>query len=313
MPAKGTIVAILLIRNDENYEPWIKAFQQNDPSLDVVTPQDGHDKEAVTMALTWKAPAGSFDGYGQLKVIGSLGAGVDHLFADASLPSHVQLTRVVDEKLSGDMQEFVLALCLNNIKNLHTYAGTGTSWQPLPYQRVADVTVGILGFGTLGQAVGQRLSSLGFTVSGWSTSLKNVEGITSYDTSQLDQFLAQSQILVCLLPLTDATSRILNQELFNKLPKGAYLINVARGGHLNETDLLAALDSGQLSGAALDVFDTEPLPVDHAYWQHPSILITPHVASVSNPASVVPQIIENYRRMNKDAALLNVVSRERNY
>lgn len=306
-------MAILLIRNDANYEPWIKAFQQNDPSLDVVTPLVAHEKEAVTMALTWKAPAGSFDGYGQLKVIGSLGAGVDHLFADASLPSDVQLTRVVDEKLSGDMQEFVLALCLNNIKNLHTYAGTGTSWQSLPYQRVADVSVGILGFGTLGQAVGQRLSSLGFTVSGWSTSLKNVDGMTSYDASQLDQFLAQSQILVCLLPLTDATSRILNQELFNKLPKGAYLINVARGGHLNETDLLAALDSGQLSGAALDVFDTEPLPVDHAYWQHPSILITPHVASVSNPASVVPQIIENYRRMNKDAALLNVVSRERNY
>lgn len=313
MPVKRTILGILLIRNDENYEPWIKAFQQNDPSLDVVTPLVAHEKEAVTMALTWKAPAGSFEGYGQLKVIGSLGAGVDHLFADASLPSDVQLTRVVDEKLSGDMQEFVLALCLNNIKNLHTYAGTSTSWQPLPYQRVADVSVGILGFGTLGQAVGQRLSSLGFTVSGWSTSLKNVDGMTSYDASQLDQFLAQSQILVCLLPLTDETSRILNQELFNKLPKGAYLINVARGGHLNETDLLAALDSGQLSGAALDVFDTEPLPVDHAYWQHPSILITPHVASVSNPASVVPQIIENYRRMNKDAALLNVVSRERNY
>ena len=306
-------MAILLIRNDKDYQPWIDAFHKFDPAIEVVTPETANDTSKVEMAMTWKAPNGSFKGFDNLKVVGSLGAGVDHLFADPSLPQDVKLTRVVDDKLSGDMEEFVLALCLNHIKNLHIYSQPTNEWKPLPYSRVENVYVGILGFGTLGQAVGKKLKAVGFQVSGWSNTLKNVAGIESYSHDQLDDFLENLNIIVCLLPLTDKTRKILNTKLFDKLPKDTYLINVARGGHLNEEDLLSSLDKGHLSGASLDVFNQEPLPEDHPFWKHPKILITPHVASNSNPPTVVEQIVENYRRMKNSEDLKNRVSRERKY
>lgn len=269
----------------------------------------------MKMALTWKAPLGSFKEYANLKVISSMGAGVDHLFDDPSLPQHVMLTRMTDEKLSGDMQEFVLALCLNVIKNLNSYSRLqgNTQWTPMKHRHIADVSVGILGFGTLGQAVGKKLVEVGFPVSGWSKSAKEISGIKSFTKGQLDAFLRNCNILVCLLPLTSDTHEILNDKLFQKLPKGSYLINVARGGHLNDKDLIQSINSGQLSGAALDVFHTEPLPKDHPFWERREILITPHVASMSNAKSIMPQVIENYRRMERGEKLLNLVSRDNEY
>jgi glyoxylate/hydroxypyruvate reductase A len=305
-------MAIVLIREDGNYKAWKEALLSIDDSIDVWTPEEVRKTEDVTMALTWKAPAGSFENYNNLQVIGSMGAGVDHLFNDPSLPANVRLTRVVDSKLSEDMQEFVLALCMNHLKNLHSYSISNT-WAPQQYGRVADVHVGILGFGTLGQAVGTKLLDVGFKVSGWSQSRKQVSGIKSYVDDELDAFLADAQILVCLLPLTDDTSGILNAALFEKLPDNAYLINVARGGHLNEQDLLQAIESGELSGAALDVFDNEPLPGGHPFWSHEKILVTPHVASVSSPASVASQIVENYKRMQHGEKLMHTVSHDRKY
>ena len=308
-------MALLLIRNNKDYKAWIDALHGADPSIEVVTPETVEDPKSVTMAVTWKAPNGSFEPYPNLKVIGSMGAGVDHLFNDPSLPKDVTLTRVVDEKLASDMEEFVLTLCLSHIKNLPLYRNLQdqTQWKPTQYKRVPDVKVGILGFGTLGQAVGTALQQTGFHVSGWSHSRKEVEGIKSYTQDELDDFLAQAEILVCLLPLTQETEGILNTSLFNKLPKGAYLINVARGGHLVDADLIEALDKDHLSGAALDVFHTEPLPEDHPFWNRKDILITPHVASMSNAASVAPQIAENYRRMEKGEELKNTVSQKKGY
>ena len=308
-------MALLLIRNDKNYDSWIKALNAEDPEITVHTPETVKNPSDIQMAITWKAPHGAFENYPQLKVVGSMGAGVDHLFEDPSLPQDVLLTRIVDEKLSGDMQEFVLAQCLNHIKNLTTYTQLQKDgvWKPKSYRRVADVSVGILGFGTLGQAVGKKLQKVGFQVSGWSQSEKHVEGIKSYTTDGLEQFLTSCEILVCLLPLTSATSGILNQSLFKKLPQGAYLINVARGGHLKDQDLIAALDQGILSGAALDVFHTEPLPENHAFWGREEILITPHVASVSSAASVALQVVENYKRLERGEELLHQVSREKRY
>ncbi|BAO55784.1 2-hydroxyacid dehydrogenase [Nonlabens marinus] len=308
-------MALLLIRNDNNYDSWIKALKAEDPKIAVHTPATVENPGDIHMAITWKAPHGVFEKYPELKVIGSMGAGVDHLFEDPSLPQDVPLTRIVDKKLSGDMQEFVLAQCLNYIKNLTGYTQLQKEgvWKPMSYKRVADVSVGILGFGTLGQAVGKKLQKTGFKVSGWSQSKKNIAGIKSYKEDALDEFLEDCEILVCLLPLTPATAEILNQSLFEKLPKGAYLINVARGGHLKDADLIAALDQGALSGAALDVFHTEPLPEDHPFWQRKEILITPHVASVSNAASVASQVVENYKRMERGEELLHQVSQEKRY
>lgn len=308
-------MALLLIRNNKDYQSWLNALQKADSNLEILTPETVTAPESVQMALTWKAPHGSFNAFPNLKVIGSMGAGVDHLFEDPTLPRNVSLTRVVDDKLASDMQEFVLTLCLSHIKNLPLYRNLQdqTEWKPTKYKRVPDVKVGILGFGTLGQAVGQTLKQTGFQVSGWSHSRKEVDGIKSYAKDELDDFLAEAEILVCLLPLTEETQGILNSKLFNKLPKGAYLINVARGGHLVDEDLLNALNSNQLSGAALDVFHTEPLPKEHEFWKRKDILITPHVASMSNAASVAPQIIENYRRMERGEELKNTVSQQKGY
>ncbi|MGB3774655.1 MAG: NAD(P)-dependent oxidoreductase, partial [Leeuwenhoekiella sp.] len=228
-------MALLLIRNDKNYKPWIEAINKIDPDFPVFTPEKLKNKEEITMILTWKAPKGSFEGFSNVKVIGSLGAGADHLFEDPSLPKDIKMTRIVDENLIGDMQEFVLAQVMNYIKNLNSYSNFQKEhqWNPVPYKRARNVTVGIMGLGVLGEAVAQTLHKNGFKLTGWANSKKDIDGLASYvGDKELDSFLATAEILVCLLPLTEKTKDILNATLFNKLPENAYLINVARGGHL---------------------------------------------------------------------------------
>ncbi len=307
-------MALILLRSDKNYEQWLQAFADFDSDFPVFTPETVENKGDIIIALSWKAPTGSYTQYPNLKVVGSMGAGVDHLFEDPELPENIQLTRVVDEYLATDMREFVLTQCLSTIKNLNTFSRKEPHWERLPYQRVADVTIGIMGLGVLGQAVGELLHQVGFKVTGWSHSEKDLEFVKSYTgKDELNEFLSTTEILVCLLPLTEETKGILNKALFFELPDGAYLINVARGGHLNESDLIDALHSGKLSGASLDVFEQEPLPKDHPFWREPNIFITPHVASVSSPESIVPQVVENYNRLQAGEPLLNTVSRKRGY
>ncbi|MGB3774722.1 MAG: NAD(P)-dependent oxidoreductase, partial [Leeuwenhoekiella sp.] len=154
----------------------------------------------------------------------------------------------------------------------------------------------------------------GFKLTGWANSKKDIDGLESYaGDKELDSFLATAEILVCLLPLTEKTKDILNDTLFNKLPENAYLINVARGGHLVDNDLIKVLKEGHLSGAALDVFHTEPLPENSPLWKNEKILITPHTASKSDPASIAHQIVENYKRLEKGEELKNTISRDKNY
>ncbi|MGB5941752.1 MAG: glyoxylate/hydroxypyruvate reductase A [Leeuwenhoekiella sp.] len=308
-------MALLLLRNDNRYDRWLDALKEVDPEMQVFTPETLEDRNKITMALSWKAPKGSYDNLPNLKAIGSMGAGADHLFEDPSLPEDVVLTRLVDDKLAGDMQEYVLTVCLSHIKHLDYYRDLqeANTWKPKRYKRTENVQVGILGLGTLGQAVGKKLHNNGFKVSGYSHSRKEIEGITSCADGEMDEFLKDVDILVCLLPLTENTRGILNVELFEKLPDGAYLVNVARGPHLVDDDLIKFLDSEKLSGATLDVFHQEPLPKDHPFWNHPKIKITPHVASMSSPSSVAPQIVDNYHRLEKGEELRNQVSREREY
>jgi len=176
------------------------------------------------------------------------------------------------------------------------------------------LTVGILGLGHLGLDAARKLMTLGFKVAGWRRSDHSVKGIPTYcGPDQFNVFLSQSRILVNLRPLTSATENILNRDTFAQLPRGAYLINVARGRHLVEEDLLEAIETGQLSGACLDVFRTEPLPEKHFFWKHPAIAVTPHIASLTNPDAVIPQIMENYRRILSGQEALNQVDRRRGY
>lgn len=309
-------MAVVIIRQDEKINAWKQALQENAPDISFFSFLEPHDREKTEVAFVWKHPEGVLNNYPNLKYIASFGAGVDFLLKDTSIPKDIPITRVVDPILASDMSEFVLATILDNLKHLRRYKvdQLNCQWNPQDYNRISDVQVGIMGMGALGTDLAEFLSLVGFRTVGWATTPKPQLGINMYyGDKERNSFLNQSNILVCLLPLTPSTKEILNIDVFEHLPKGAYIINVARGGHLNDQDLIDSIDDGQLSGASLDVFHDEPLLPEHPFWKHPKIHITPHIASVSDVASVIPQLLENYRRFKKDLPLNNLVFRQKGY
>lgn len=309
-------MAIVIIRQDDKIELWKNAFLQADSSLEVYSYLDDHPKADITMAVIWKHPKGSLSHYPNLKCIASAGAGVDYIFEDDTRPQNIPITRIVDPFLASDMSEHVLAVTLAHLKNLNTYTfqQVETVWQPLEYLRIKDVTVGILGLGELGALTATDLNTVGFNVQGWSRSKKEIDNVKSYSgENERSQFLKSTDVLVCLLPLTPATQGILNKELLSQLPKNGYLINVARGGHLIDDDLITLLDNNHLSGACLDVYHSEPLPLAHPFWNHKKIMMTPHCASVSDTNSVIPQVLENYNRLRNNEELKHTVDKDKGY
>ncbi|MEH6514897.1 MAG: NAD(P)-dependent oxidoreductase, partial [Maribacter arcticus] len=228
-------MAIVIIRQDHKIELWKKALLKADSSLEVYSFLEEHPKDEITLAITWKHPSGSLNKYPNLKCIASAGAGVDYLFEDATRPKDIPITRIVDPFLASDMSEHVLAVILAHLKNLNAYKAKQIAnvWEPMEYLRIKDVTVGILGLGELGALTGTDLIRYGFKVQGWSRSAKNIENVTTFSgPDSLSKFLESTDVLVCLLPLTPATEGILNKKLLSQLPKNAFVINVARGGHM---------------------------------------------------------------------------------
>lgn len=309
-------MALVVIRNDDKTDRWIRAFKSADPTVEVYDYTSPHPKEAVTMAAVWKHPKGSLSQYPNLSAVHGLGAGVDFILEDPDLKPEWPVLRVTDPYLAADMAEYILSQVLAYLRQISEYQSDKhrAVWKPRPYRRIGDVTVGLMGLGTLGLAAARLLTDVGFRCCGWTRNSKpKAEFPVFSGEAGLDSFLASSDILVCLLPLTPQTREILNRAVFARLPQGAYLINVARGPLLVEEDLLEALDRGILSGACLDVFVREPLPKTHPFWQHPAVQITPHIASVSEPGSVVPQILANYKAHAMGQKLHNLVLRERGY
>lgn len=309
-------MALSLICPTKDSRPWVAAIKAIAPELDLrVWPDDG-DKADVTFTLVWAQPQGIFSQYPNLQVISSMGAGVDNLLQDDSIPSQANVVRMVDPRLVSQMGDYVLAAVLNHVRQFPDYGQyqQQQQWQPLQPRNIDDVTVGVMGVGQIGSTVATRLSQVGFQVLGWSRRAKTITDIQVFaGQQQLSNFLAASEILVCLLPLTAETENILNAETLGHLPQGAYIINVARGNHLVEEDLLSLLNNNYLVGACLDVFRQEPLPLEHPFWSHSKITITPHVASLTDPVSVAPQIVENYRRMTAGEPLLNQVDLQQGY
>ena len=309
-------MTMLLISTNMKPSSWIKHIQRLAPEIEVrIWPECGNVEE-IRMVLVWKHPRGVLNRFPNLKCIASLGVGVDHVLGDSDLPQNVPITRIVSPSMAQSMSEYVTLAVLNHCRHFDSYMHDQIqkNWQPRRPLVADRIRIGILGLGQLGAHAAALLSRFGFAVAGWSRSPKNIELVDSFaGNGQLAPFLKRTDILICMLPLTPSTEGILNRDIFTQLPKGAYLINVARGRHLVEEDLLAALAEGQLSGACLDVFRQEPLPETHPFWTHPKITVTPHISSLTYPAAVAPQLVENYRRLGTGEALENVVDKARGY
>lgn len=307
-------MAILFIPGKFDPTAWQKALLQIDPKLDIRVWPDVGNPADIEFALVWNYPIGELLKYPNLKCISSLGAGVDHIFRDSQRPPHVPIVRVVDPLLIRDMTQYIVWAVLNFTREFPRYQEQQKHKKWQPHAPKNEVNIGILGLGQLGSDAANKLDGLGLRVSTWSRTPKNMTGIkTFFGAEQFNEFLTQTKVLINLLPLTPETENILNRDLFYTLPKGAYIINVARGNHLVEQDLIAALGDDQIAGACLDVFRTEPLPADHPFWRHPKIIISPHNASVTNPRSVAPQILDNYYRALKHEPLLNLVDPKQGY
>jgi glyoxylate/hydroxypyruvate reductase len=309
-------MAIVIVSDIKNLQPWINALKKEDPSIEVTTMENISDKKVVKFALAWNYPHGLFLEYPEIKTISSMGAGVDHLISDPLLQENIRIVRIVDPLLSQDMYEFTLALIMNRLRKITYYHDNQKKglWKKRKYLRIADVRIGIMGTGVIGNFIANKLQSSGFNVSGWGRTPGREASYKKYSgNDQLKEFLSVTDILICLLPLTSATEGILNKNNLLLLPEKSWVINLGRGGHIADNDLIELIDSGHLEGASLDVFRNEPLPEEHPFWLHQKILLTPHIASLPQPESVAPQIIENYHRTLENRPLINLVNRETGY
>ena len=272
--------------------------------------------ETIRYALVWDPPAGLLASLPNLEVIFSIGAGIDHIAKDPERPKHLPVVRMVEEGLTAGMTEFVVLSVLWHHRDMAAYAVQQNSslWQEIEPKLAKDRKVGFLGMGALAGAAAAKLCILGFRLHGWSRSPKQIPGVTMHHgEAGLAEILGESEILVCLLPLTAATEGIMNRGTFAQLPEGAAFVNVGRGGLVVEEDLLAALDCGQVGSATLDVFRQEPLPADSPFWSHPKVVVTPHIAAKTMAESAVASVMANIRRFEAGEAMLNVVDFERGY
>ena len=306
---------VLVVKSDvERESEWKGAFQGFD--IEVRDWASMGATEEIDYALVWKPEAGALTALPNLKLIFSVGAGVDHLQGKNIVPPGIPVIRMVEDVLTAGMTEYVIYSVLRFHRFMPQYENDQRNrvWNELLQIPAWERSVGILGLGVLGGSAARALVTLGFDVAGWSRTEKHVEGVTSYHTNQqLPEFLARTEILVCLLPLTAQTEDIISAGNLALLPQGAFVINAGRGGHCNEADLLAAVDSGHIAGAALDVFKHEPLERNSPLWQHPGIYITPHVASMTLPASSAKHVIDNITRFRRQQPLTHVADLERGY
>ena len=251
-----------------------------------------------------------------LKFIACAGAGVDDLLAMPDLPSHVPVVRAVDPLQGQRMAQYVALMALRfarELPRLEAQHAQG-SWHRFLPESEDRRTVGVMGHGSIGAPIVDILARLGYPVAVWTRTAHRIDGAESFaGDGALDAFLARSAILVCALPLTAATTGLLGRAAFAALPRGAYVVNVSRGAVLREHDLIKAVESGHLAGAALDVFEVEPLPAASPLWKHPKILCTPHIAAMPRPDVAARQFLDNLRRARAGAPLANIVDRIRGY
>jgi glyoxylate/hydroxypyruvate reductase len=288
------------------------------PGFDaVLADRDSYKPDEIRYVAGFRPAPGFLKTLPNLKAVFSLGAGVDGFLRDPEFPKNLPLVRFVDPTLMHEMAQFVTmhVLIAHRGQRFFDAMQRQSKWQQRMLTKPSrDTSIGILGLGDIGATIAASLLGFDFQLLGWSRSQKSVHGVKSFAGKQeLPQFLARCDYCVCVLPLTDDTRGIMNADFFAQLPKDAFVINVARGGHLIEQDLIAALDSGHLSGAVLDVFQTEPLPADSPIWRHHKITATPHIAGITDPKMALAYVADCVARCEEGRPLENIVDLSKGY
>lgn len=304
---------IIYYSPDQDAAHWIAGLQSVFPTADIAEWQPG--ASAADYAVVWKPPQALLSEQMNLKALFVTGAGVDSLLR-LDLPQGVPVIRLQDAGMAVQMAEYVCHAVTRHFRELDVYESEGITgkWLPRKPRDRAEYPVGILGMGALGERVARAVAQFDFPVNGWSRSAKAVEGVRSFaGMESLDGFLAASRFVVCLLPLTAETANILDAKRLFRIRQGGYIINVARGAHVVEADLMAALDSGHLAGATLDVFRTEPLPKEHPFWKHPKITITPHTSARTLLHESIAQITKKIAALERGEMVAGLVNVDRGY
>jgi glyoxylate/hydroxypyruvate reductase A len=313
--------AILLAVDGPQAGDWLAALRDSAKGREVLAwPVGANDLSRTSFACVWLPPRGLWAKLPNLKAVINLGAGVDHLLTDPSLPD-VPIARVAHADLTMRVTEYVVLHVLMHHRRQRLYDAQQRerSWRVHDQPAAGEVAIGVMGLGIIGAHAAGALAGLGFKVAGWSRSPKTISGIeTFHGPAGLDAFLARTEILVCLLPRTPDTEGILNLATLRKLKRdgaagGAFLVNAGRGALQIDADILTALNEGTLSGATLDVFQHEPLPVDSPLWSHPKVTITPHNAGDISPRVFAPHVIAQVERFERGLSLDNRIDRTKGY
>ena len=308
--------AVMLLKTDARDKQWIDAFSRAMPELEVRLWPDIGDPGEINCALLWGPPPELFDALDNLEVIFSIGAGVDSLLTCPTLPVHLPIVRMVEPELTAGMVEF----CLFHVLRFHRLMPQfetnriARHWEELTQPPASEITVGVMGLGVLGMALARQLTALRYQVVGYRRSPGDIAGVEVFHgEEQLEAFMRRSEMLVALMPSTRETRGVVNRKTLSWLPPGSYFINAGRGDLVNEQDLVDALDEGSLAGAALDVFETEPLPHDSPLWTHDKVYLTPHIASITHPPTACRYIADAINGFRQDKPWPNLVESGRGY
>lgn len=294
---------------------WAELFARQAPQIDFRIWPDVGDSSKVRFLTVWQPPENIAEQFPNLEILFSIGAGVDQIDF-SKLPENLPVVRMIEPGLTRAMCEYVLWAVLSIHRDMLAYRRQQLqkNWDALRVWPASKRRIGVMGLGQLGRAVLKQLHSMDFQCLGWSRTVHQIDAVQCFHGAEmLNTFLSQCDILICLLPLTESTRGILSADLFKHLPKGAALVHVGRGEHLQTDDLLNALDSGQLAEAVLDVTTPEPLPAESPLWSHPKVVITPHIASMTQPETAIEVVLENIQRHRSGQPLLGLVDRERGY
>ncbi|NKN38840.1 glyoxylate/hydroxypyruvate reductase A [Agrobacterium sp. a22-2] len=308
-------IAVSLPAEDKT-EWWCQMLRDLMPDWEIQPLDKVQDPDAVTYTVVWRPVTGAMKPFSNLKAIVSLGAGIDHVLADKLLPQDVPIIRTVGTDLTQRMKEYVALHVLRHHREMPAIeANQGRKrWEQIIVPPATQRRVGVMGLGNLGSAAAELLSQIGFQVVGWSRSPKELKGVQCYSGADgFQSFLEGTEILVCLLPLTDGTRGILNADTFNQLKRGASIINAARGPHMVDSDLIEALNSGQIGAATLDVFHVEPLPDTHPFWSNPKITVTPHIASMIDAPTGSKIVAKNIRIFEETGTVPDLADAKRGY